>query len=81
MNFSEGLTFTNKEAMKRALIIYTIKDNRNFTINRSTKSKLCATCIDESCKWYVGAFVKPKLNVLSMVTSYVSPHNFNYEIK
>ena len=75
MNFSKGLTFANKEAMKRALIIYTVKDNRNFTISRSTKSKLCMTCIDESCKWYVGAFMKPKLNGLSLVTSYVGPHS------
>ena len=30
MHFSKGLTFANKEAMKRALIIYIAKENRNF---------------------------------------------------
>ena len=62
MNFSKGLTFANKEAVKHALII-------------QTKSKLCATCIDQSCKWYVGAFMKPKLNGLWMVTYYVGPYS------
>ena len=64
MNFSKGLTFANKEVVKRALIIYAAKDNRNFTIRRSTKTKLCAACIDESCKWYIGTFMKAKLNGL-----------------
>ena len=75
MNFSKGFTFTNKEVVKRALIIYTVKDNRNFTIRRSTKTKLCVTCVNESCKWYVGAFMKAKLNGIWVVTSYVSPHS------
>ncbi|XP_065627551.1 uncharacterized protein LOC136066726 [Quercus suber] len=34
MHFSKGLTFANKEAVKRALIIYAAKDNRNFIIQR-----------------------------------------------
>ena len=50
MNFSKWLTFANKKVVKRALIIYAVKDNRNFTIRRSTKTKLCVACIDESCK-------------------------------
>ena len=75
MNFSKVLTFTNKEAVKLALIIYAAKDNRYFTISRSTKSKLCVTCIDKSCKGYVGAFMKPKLNGLWMVMSYMGPHS------
>ena len=37
MNFSKGLTFANKEAVKRALIINAIKDNRNFTIRGQPK--------------------------------------------
>ena len=40
MDFSEGLTFANKEAVKRALIIYAVKDNRNVTVSKSTKTKL-----------------------------------------
>ena len=75
MHFSKGLTFANKEAMKRVLIIYAAKNNRNFIIQRSTKTKLCVTCIDTNCKWYVGAFMKAKLNGLWMVTSYVGPHS------
>ena len=38
MHFSKGLTFANKEVVKHALIIYTTKNNRNFTIRRSTKN-------------------------------------------
>ena len=75
MHFSKGLTFANKKAMKRALIIYTANVNRNFITRRSTKTKLCAACIDTNCKWYIGAFKKAKLNGLWMVTSYVGPHS------
>ena len=75
MHFSKGLTFANKEAVKRALIIYAAKDNRNFIIRRSTKTKFCAACIDTNCKWYIGAFMKAKLNGLWMITSYVDPHS------
>ena len=75
MHFSKGLTFANKDAVKHALIIYAAKDNRNFTIRRLTKTKLCATCIDTNYKWYNGAFMKAKLNGLWIVMSYVGPHN------
>ena len=75
MHFSKGLTFANKEAIKRALIIYAAKDNRNFIIRRSTKTKFCAACIDTNCKWYIGAFMMAKLNGLWMVTSYVDLHS------
>ena len=64
MHFCKRLTFANKEAVKRALIIYAANDNRNFIIRRSTKTKLCAACIDDNCKWYVRAFMKAKLNGL-----------------
>ena len=74
MHFSKGLTFANKEAVKRALIIYAANDNRNFIIRRSTKTKLCTACIDTNCNWYVGALKKAKLNGLWMVTSYVGPY-------
>ena len=60
--------------MRRALIIYAATDNRNFIIGRSTKTKLCAACVEDNCKWYVGAFMKSKLNDLWMVTSYMGPH-------
>ena len=75
MHFSKGLTFANKEVVNHALIIYTTKNNRNFTIRRSTKSKLCTACIDTNRKWYIGAFIKTKLNGLWVVTSYVGPHS------
>ena len=32
MHFCKGLTFANKEVVKRALIIYAANDNRNFII-------------------------------------------------
>ena len=74
MHFCKGLTFANKQAVRRALIIYAATDNRNFIIRRSTKTKLCAECVDDNCKCYVGAFMKSKLNGLWMVTSYMGPH-------
>ena len=64
MHFCKGLTFANKEVIKRALIIYAANDNRNIIIRRSTKMKLCAACVDDNCKWYVGAFMKAKFNGL-----------------
>ena len=54
MHFCKGLTFANKDAVKRALIIYAATDNRNFSIQRSTTTQLCAACVDDNCKWYVG---------------------------
>ena len=75
IHFSKGLTFANKEAVKRALTIYAAKDNRNFTIRRLTKTKLCAACINTNCKWYVRAFMKAKLNGLWVIMSYVGPHS------
>ena len=75
MHFCKELTFAIKGAVKHALIIYAAKDNRNFIIWRSTKTKLCAACVDDNCKWYVGAFVNAKFNSLWMVMSYVSPHS------
>ena len=75
MHFCKGLTFANKDAVKHALIIYAAKDNRNFIIRRSTKTKFCAACIDTNCKWYIGAFMKAKLNGLWMITSYVDPYS------
>ena len=75
MHFCNGLTFANKEAVKHALIIYVANDNINFIIWRSTKTQLCAACVDDNCKWYVGAYMKAKFNDLWMVTSYVGPHS------
>ncbi|XP_030924517.1 uncharacterized protein LOC115951450 [Quercus lobata] len=75
MHFCKGLTFANKAAVKRALIIYAAKDNRNFSIQRSSTTQLCAACVDDNCKWYVGAYMKPKFNGLWMVTSYVGSHS------
>ena len=74
MPFSTRLIFANKEAVKRALTIYAAKHNRNCMTSRSTRNRLFVKCVDESCKWYIGAIVKPKLG-LWMVTSYGGPHN------
>ena len=74
MNFSKGLTFVNKVEAKRALTIYALKENKHFVINRSMKVKLYAKCVDESCKWYVAAVMKPNLHGLWMVIVYVGPH-------
>ena len=74
MNFAKGLIFVNKEAVKRALTIYTTKHNRNIMTSRSTKNRLSMKCGDESCMWYVGAVTKPELG-LWMVTSYRGPHS------
>ena len=74
MHFCKMLTFANKQVVRRASIIYITNDNRNFIIRRSIKTKLCDACVDNNCKWYIGAFMKSKFNGLWMVTSYMSPH-------
>ncbi|KAK9998300.1 hypothetical protein SO802_017903 [Lithocarpus litseifolius] len=74
MNLSKGLTFANKVEVKRTLTIYALKENKHFVVSRSTKVKLCAKCVDESCNWYVMAVMKPQLQGLWMVTMYVGPH-------
>ncbi|XP_065635921.1 uncharacterized protein LOC136070225 [Quercus suber] len=74
MHFCKGLTFANKQVVKRSLTIYAASHNRNFRIRRSATTKLCAACVNNNCKWYVRAFMKAKLNGLWMVTSYVGPH-------
>lgn len=74
MNLCKWLTFANKVEVKRALIICALKENKYFIISKSTKVKLYAKCVDESCKWYVVAVMKPNLHGLWMVTVYVGPH-------
>jgi len=74
MNLCKGLTFANKVKVKRELTICALKENKYFMISRSTKVKLCAKCMDESCKWYVVAVMKTNLHGLWMVTIYVDPH-------
>ena len=68
------LTFANKVEVKCVLTICDIKENKHFMISRSTKIKLCAKCVDDSCKWYVCAVMKSNLQRLWMVTVYVGPH-------
>ena len=48
MNLCKGLTFANKVEVKHT--IYALKENKHFMIRRSTKVKLCAKCVDDSCK-------------------------------
>ena len=43
-------------------------------ISRSTTTKLCVKCVDESCTWYVCAVMKPKFHKLWMITVYKGPH-------
>ena len=74
MNLCKGLTFANKVEVKRVLTICALKENKHFMISRSTKKKLCSKCMDESCKWYVCAIMKPNLHGLWMVTVYVGPY-------
>ena len=74
MNFSKGLTFANKVEVKYALTIRARKENKHFMISRSSTTKLCAKCVDESCTWYVCAVMKPKLHNLWMITVYKGPH-------
>ena len=74
MNLCKGLTFANKVEVKHALTISALKENKHFMINRLTKIELCVKCVDESCKWYVYAVMKPNLHGLWMVTVYVGPH-------
>ena len=74
MNLCKGLTFANKVGVKCVLMLYALKKNKHFMISRSTKKKLCVKCVDESCKWYVYAVMKPNFHGLWMVTVYVGPH-------
>ena len=74
MNLCKGLTFANKVEVRHILTICALKENKHFMISRLMKVKLCAKCVDESCKWYVCAVMKPNLHGLWMVTVYVGPH-------
>ena len=74
MNLCKGLIFANKEEVKCVLTICALKENKHFTISRSTMKKLCVKCVHESCKWYVCAVMNPNLHKLWMVTMYVGPH-------
>ena len=74
MNLCKRLTFANKVEVKRVLIVCALKDNKHFTISRSTMRKLCVEYMQELCKWYVCAVMKPNLHNAWMVTVYVGPH-------
>ena len=74
MNFSKGLIFPNKEAVRQALIVYSIDNNKNYITERSSQQRLCVKCVNESCAWKVRAFLQRKLNRLWAVTVYSGPH-------
>ncbi|XP_030936662.1 uncharacterized protein LOC115961901 [Quercus lobata] len=74
MNLCKGLTFANKMEVQRVLTKCALKENKYFMISRSTTTKLCAKCVDESCTWYVCVVMKPKFHNLWMVTVYKGPH-------
>ncbi|KAL0001082.1 hypothetical protein SO802_014863 [Lithocarpus litseifolius] len=74
MNLWKGLTFANKVEVQHTLVSCALNENKHFMITRLTTKKLCAKCVDESCKWYVCVVMKPNLHGLWMVTVYVGPH-------
>ena len=74
MNLCKGLTFANKVEVQCVLTICALKENKHFMISRLMKKKLCAKCVDESCKWYVCGVMKPNLHGLWIVIMYVGPH-------
>ena len=74
MNLCKWLTFANKVEVKCVLTICALKENKHFIISRLTKVKLCSKCVDESCKWYVTALMKPNLHGLWVVTVYMDPY-------
>ena len=54
MHFSKGLTFANKETVKRALIIYAANDNINFIIRRSTKTNCAPHALTQTVNGTLG---------------------------
>ncbi|XP_075636912.1 uncharacterized protein LOC142609186 [Castanea sativa] len=74
MNFSKGLIFPNKEAVKQALIVYSLDNNKNYITEWSNQKRLCVKCANESCAWKVRAFSQPKLNGLWAVKVFGGPH-------
>ncbi|XP_050289916.1 uncharacterized protein LOC126728089 [Quercus robur] len=74
MNFSKGLIFPNKEAVRQALIVYSMDNNKNYITEWSNQQRLCVKCSNESCAWKVRAFPQQKLNGLWAVTVYDGPH-------
>ena len=56
MNFSKGLIFPNKEAVKQAIIVYFMDNNNNYITDWSNQQRLCVKCANESCAWKVRAF-------------------------
>ena len=76
MNLYKGLTFANRVEVQHVLTKCALKENKYFMISRSTMKKIYAKCMDESCKWYVCAVLKPNLHGLWMVTVYMGPHTY-----
>ena len=74
MNFSKGLIFSNKEAMRQALIVYSMDNNKKYITERPNQQRLCVKWVNESCAWKVRAFSQRKLNGLWAVTVYGGPH-------
>ncbi|KAK9989606.1 hypothetical protein SO802_029845 [Lithocarpus litseifolius] len=76
MNFSKGLIFPNKEAVKQAIIVYSMDNNKNYIIEWSNQQRLCVKCANESCAWKVRAFLQRKLNGLWAITVYGGRHTY-----
>ena len=74
MNFSKWLIFPNKEAMRQALIVYSIDNNKSYITEWSNQQKLYVKCVNKSCAWKVRAFSQQKVNRLWAITVYIGHH-------
>ena len=48
MNFSKGLIFPNKEAVRQTLIVYSMDNNKSYITKWSNQQRLCVKCVNES---------------------------------
>ena len=74
MSFSKWLIFPNKEAVKQAIIVYSMDNNKNYITDWSNQQRLCVKCANESYAWKVQAFPQRKLNGLWSIIVYGGPH-------
>ncbi|GKC21438.1 elongation factor G, III-V domain-containing protein [Tanacetum coccineum] len=55
VSFSIGLSFTDHQQFKKALLKYAVQEKKDYEFVRNASSRVRVKCIDEHCKWMVYA--------------------------
>ena len=68
-----GLVFDNKDELKKHMYLFALKNNFEFRVKSSSKSRWYLLCKDETCTWRMRSIVQ--WNATWIITTYESKHS------